>query len=215
MTSVSAIDQQIAELDARKELICGAQAEAGARLADAEATVGDEILDGNDGAIRELIELRVRVDGLTAALEALERRRATAVIDRKRAEAAELREQAASKRRALAELEDKTGKLLAKLSELENVSFDACVLNSQRVGVWSAPLAGEGLGPAPLAPWRGPDEVQRDPVTGRYAVPRSRILRDEIAALEAQAAAILAELEPPAPKGGPLTMYRGVVMPNE
>jgi hypothetical protein len=44
-------------------------------------------------------------------------------------------------------------------------------------------------------PWRGPLEVTYDPTNREiFAVPRSRLLRKEIAELESRAAAVEAEL---------------------
>jgi hypothetical protein len=190
--TVQQADLVLDQLEARKAQFCGMLAELGARLSEAEANLGEAVLEGDESAARTVADLRLKVDSINAGLRACEKRKAAAAVDRRRAEAAAIRHQAEVKRANLADLEKKTAKLLNDLSELENVTYTRAVLCAQRTpGSWE---------PAVTATIRdinylSPAEVIRylasyDP----YAVPRSRQLFVAIQELENQAAKIDSEL---------------------
>lgn len=187
--TISQADEQLASLDAREAQLAAMLALSGTRLAEAEASLGDAFLEGNEGPLREVAELRLHVDGINAALEALSRRRSPAILARRHAEAAELRRKAAAKTSELAELERKTGRLLGELSKLEGVTFTASILSSQPVGNWLTP----GYYKVNEHPYLAGRELFQD-FGATYGTPRSRSLRSDVADLERQAAAIEQEL---------------------
>ena len=182
-------DELLAQLDSREAQLSAMLAAVGTRLAESEANAGDAYLDGDETPLREVAELRLRVDGFTAALEALSRRRAVAVLARRRAEASEFRRQAAANKTELSELERKTSGLLGELSKLEGIAFSSSILSSQPLGAW--------LTPGYFTPNEKPYLAARELFADReaiYGVPRSRALRSDIAELERQAASIEQEL---------------------
>ncbi len=192
--TIQQADELIETLATREAQLAAMAAQVGARLAEVEAQAGDSFLDGDEHPMREVVDLRLQADTLTAALAALERRKEPAHLARRRAEAADFRRQAEQKRSELAELESKTSRLLAELSRLEGVSFTASILSSQPVGLW----LDVGFKPSEREYLAG-YELSRD-VGGKYATPRSRTLRTEIEDLEAKALAIEREINPPEPE---------------
>ncbi len=192
--TIAEADAQLAALDEKEAQLAALSAQVGAHLAELEESAGDAFLDGNEAPLREVTDLRLRADALTAALAALERRKEPARLARRRAEAADFRRQAEQKRSELAELESKTSRLLAELSRIEGVSFTASILSSQPVGLW----LDVGFKPSEREYLAG-YELSRD-VGGKYATPRSRTLRTEIEDLEAKALAIEREINPPEPE---------------
>ena len=187
--SVQTAGAVLGDIETRRAQLSGLLGEVGLKLKRAEDSLGDDWLNGDEGAARTVADLRVTVDGLTAGLGALERRRGVALIDQRRATAVDLRHQAAAKRADLAALESKTSKVLAELSRLESVEYDGCILGAQRIGSWISRTTSEAQY------WQTTVEVGSDPLNSRpYAIPRSRRLRDEADALELQARDIEVEL---------------------
>ena len=179
------------EIERRKAQLSAALAGVGLELERAEAELGERVLAGHEDAMRDVLELRTRADGLNAALAALEKRRAAALLDQKRATALDLRQQAAAKRVALAEIESATKTLLDKLSTLEDVRYTTSILSSQRQGAWFAFQGGLREPDEFLGAWESyADPTNRSP----FAIPKSRLLRVETAELEGRAATIEAEL---------------------
>lgn len=187
--TVSQADALLASLDEREAQLAGMLATVGTRLAESEVAIGEAFLDGNETPLREVAELRLRVDGINAALEALNGRRASATLERRRAEAREFRAQAEAKKTELAELERKTGRLLGELAKLEGLPFTSSILSSQPLGAW--------LTPGYFTPNEKPFLAARELFADReatYGIPRSRALRSEIAELEKNSTAIDQEL---------------------
>lgn len=191
--TVAQADARLDEIERHRAQISLAMAACGSELDQAESGLGEAILSGNETAVHDVAALRLRADGLTAAITALDRRRGVAVIDQKRATVAEIRTKAQVKRTELDRLEGNTRELLHKLSILEGVDFDASILLSQRVsGTWFTSMG--GLNPAQS--YHGPLEVFRDPSKlEMYCTPRSRKLRDEATALDLEASNIEAQLD--------------------
>ena len=187
--TVSQADELLAQLDSREAQLSAMLATVGTRLEKSEANAGDAYLDGDETPLREVAELRLRVDGINAALEALSRRRALAILARRRAEALELRRQAAANKAELSELERKTSRLLGELSKLEGIAFTSSILSSQPLGAWLTP----GYFTPNEKPFLSARELFADG-GATYGTPRSRIVRLEIAELEKQAALIEQEL---------------------
>ena len=69
------------EIERRKAQLSAALAGVGLELERAEAELGERVLAGHEDAMRDVLELRTRADGLNAALAALEKRRAAALLD--------------------------------------------------------------------------------------------------------------------------------------
>ena len=181
--ALDAIEVRLAEFAA-------AGAKCGTDLMDAEARLGEAVLDGDTTVGAHVASLRIQADGLTAALVVLEKRRMVAQLNCKKAQVVDFRRQAAWKQSELTELEGKTRKLLSALSELEKIEFGPCILGSQRSGNWVSRSTGQ-----PAEEWQTFEEAGADPLNNTpYAVPRSRKLRNEAAALERQALDIEAEL---------------------
>jgi hypothetical protein len=185
------------EIERKKSQLSAIQAEVGLRLEQAENGLGEAVLAGDEDAVRNVADIRLRADGLSAALVTLENRRAAALVDQRRATAADLRQQAEAKRAELAALEVKTAKLLAELSALENVPFTVSILSSECKGSWYPKTGGLQAPEAHLGCW----ECFADPVNPEmFHTPRSRFLRVEIADLEAKAGKIETELGAAAPR---------------
>ena len=182
-------DEQLASLDTREAQLAAILAQTSTRLLEVEAAAGDLFLDGDKLPMREVADLRLQVDTLNSALEAIERRKALAKLARRRAEAVDLRRQCAVKKSELSDLERKTAKLLSELSAIEGVRFTSSVLSSQPVGNWLTP----GYYTPNEKPFLAARELFADH-EATYGVPRSRALRSDIAELERQAASIEQEL---------------------
>jgi hypothetical protein len=134
-------------------------------VASIEQNAGEQLLDGADVAetAATLTRAQAELALMNRAIEAAHHRRIEAIRACYRAEAAGLRQQAADKRAELAAIEKRTGPLLAKLSEVEGVTFTPAILDAQ------------------LSP-------QSDAVAVTYLRPKSTILREEITATEDRAA---------------------------
>lgn len=168
----------------------------GRKLELLQSTGGQRYLSGDRGAIKEIGEFRAELDLIELSLTTLNGQRADAEVDLKRATAADLRNRAELKRSEMAALEAKTGKLLAQLSILENVQYGVGILSNQRQGAWCTANWGTP------EPWHAAIvDCQSDPLNHTpFAVPKSRLLRAEIADLLHQAAEIEAELAEPEPE---------------
>jgi hypothetical protein len=183
------------EIASRTALLSGALAEIGTKLQKAEADLGEAILSGDEDAVRGVADLRLRADGLSAGLAALEKRREAALVGQQWAIAVDLRRQARVKRGELAKLEKQTGELLDQLSKLEGLQFSPGILSSQIFGAWYAP----GLN-KPESWHAGYRDVVPDPTNMEpWSLPKSRGLRKAISDLEAQAVAIEQKLVTPEP----------------
>jgi hypothetical protein len=195
-------DTALDEIDRRKSQLSIALAQTGAKLADAEASLGDAVLTGDENAVREVADLRLRVDGLNAALATLEKRRVAAALDQRRATADDLRRKAAEKRAELELLNGKTARLLAKLGELEGIEYGHHVLCAQRTpGGWQ-PQVTAGVSEMDYC---DPTEVLHMGIAypGPYQRTRSRKLLQEAVRLEHQAQVIEDQLRPlPEPQNG-------------
>ena len=186
-------------IEVRRAQFAAAGAKCGTDLMDAEARLGEAVLDGDTTVGALVANLRIQADGLTAALVVLERRRMVAQLNCKKAQAVDFRRQAAWKQSELTELEGKTRKLLSALSELEKIEYTPCILTAQRVGAWVSRLTGQ-----PAAEWESILECGSDPLNSQpFATPKSRRLRDEADALERQAADIETELRSAEPMPSP------------
>jgi hypothetical protein len=206
--TVAEINELLAAMDSREAQLSAMSAQLGLKLDQAEACAGDAFLDGDESVLKEVAELRLQADGVTAALKALDRRRSPLKESRRRAEAAELRNQAESKRKQLAEVNAKTAKLLGQLAQIEGVEFTHSILSSQSAGAWLNAADYTTNPPTHLAA----HELVRD--TGAtFATPLSRKLRAEAEALEFRAVEIEREFanedaEPAAAEPRPLTPGR-------
>jgi len=150
--------------------------------------LGDAYLDGHaEVDIDRVARLRLTLAATTSAVDAVRRRRLAAMVRVRDAEATSLLDAAAAKRRELQDLEAKCLKLLAPLSVLQGVEYNMAVCNGQRTGHWMSPIAPSGPPDFQVPAWLLPSECAPAAISGGYAVPRSRRLRDEIAALERQA----------------------------
>src|ERR1035437_4913611 len=134
--TLQAANARLDDIEVRQAQLAAASAKKASDLMDAEARLGEAVLDGDASVGALVADLRIQADGLAAALVVLEKRRAIAQLECKRAQAADLRRQAAAKRADLAALESKTSKVLAELSRLESVEYDGCILGAQRIGAW-------------------------------------------------------------------------------
>jgi hypothetical protein len=125
----------------------------------------------------------------------LERRKAEATLDRKRAEARDYRAKGETLQAELDALNKKSDALLEKLAELQGVPYDRSVLAAQRTGTWVIHHTVTDARNLPYCP----PEVQQAEVTGpnrgRYLEPRSRTLMDKIQTLTLSAQAIEHEFE--------------------
>src|ERR1035438_594747 len=146
-------------IEVRRAQFAAAGAKCGTDLMDAEARLGEAVLDGDNTVGALVANLRIQADGLTAALVVLEKRRMVAQLNCKKAQAADFRRQAAWKQSELTELEAKTRKLLSGLSELEKIEYTPCILGSQRAGAWVSRVTGQ-----PAEEWESILECGSDPL---------------------------------------------------
>lgn len=194
--TLEAANAALEEIEVRKAQLSAALAETGTKLAEAESGLGDAVLDGNESAVREVADLRLRVDGFNAGLGALEVRRAQALVEQKRATGEDLRRQAAVKHAELEALERKEAKHLAALSELEGVTYTRCILAAQRApNGWERQVTATAhidfCDPSEALRWFSPGNP--------YLRPRSRQLYDQAVELERKATEMENQLDPPAP----------------
>jgi hypothetical protein len=153
-------------------------------------------LGGDTSPAKERAAARDELDLIEEALLVLESDARAAQDDLKRAEAAELRKQAAEKRRVLVDIERRTDALLAQISQIEKIELDRSVILYQRSG--SGWVVLNSL--APAGPEHGPGECGCEPTNSRpFAVPFSRQLRTAITELESNAQLIEAAIGLPAP----------------
>ncbi len=137
--AVSPVDAAKAEIVRTGEQLKAILAEREAKrtaLATAERAAGEAYLDqaGATDAIEGVIRIKTELDAIGRAAEVLHTRRLTAIEQRFRVEAGELRRQAAEKRRELEELEAKASKHLEALAQLEGAMFGTAeATNSMRL----------------------------------------------------------------------------------
>jgi multidrug efflux pump subunit AcrA (membrane-fusion protein) len=188
-------DAALSVIDSRKREVAADLAELEGQLSEAEGQLGEAVLEGDDSAVQTVAALRDKVDGLRAALAALEKRNVAAKRNRRVAEAADLRRQAAEKRAQLSELEAATGEFLRGLSRLEEVSYTRAILAAQRTpgdwrpGINAATKDIDYLPPSDV--FRAPDSI------APFILPLSIRLHLSILQLEEQALEIETELNPP------------------
>jgi hypothetical protein len=187
--TLQAANARLDAIEVRRAQFAAASAKNASDLMDAEARLGEAVIDGDNTVGALVASLRIQVDGFAAAFLVLEKRREVAQRDCRRAQAVDFRRRAARLRDELGELEGKTAKVLTELSKLENVQFDACILAAQRIGNW-LPRASTNV-----EPWQSSLECGSDPCnTTPFATPKSRRLRNEADDLERQARDIEQEL---------------------
>ena len=186
---VQQVDADIERLAGREAALVAERAAKQQQLAITEERTGEEYLDGHGESITNLAHLRLELEAIDLALTAARKRRLELVRSRYQLRAADLRLRAGEKQAELDTLNNQTEKLLRKLSELEGVNYDHSILSAQRCGDWFGPDF------RPPQEWMGPADVAPDPVTGRYQMPRSRRLREEIEALLSEAAKIEADAD--------------------
>lgn len=148
----------------------------------------DAVLDGAsiEAIAQRAIAVQTESRVLTQAIEVCRQRRRAAIKSRYEIEASELRKESAAKTAEADSILRKAAPLLAKLSELENVSYDSSILNAQRIGSWSGSL----ITGAPLSecnPFEG-----RPDIDASYAVPQSLALCREASQLETRAGQLAA-----------------------
>jgi hypothetical protein len=135
-----------------------------AALGSARTAAGLAAVDGDaESEIAEVVRYRAQADAAETAIGLIRERRGAAITAEYQERARQLRESATGKRRELSALESKTARLLAELSKLEGISYSSDLLEAQ------APP--EGIIPG----------------FTYCLVPRSAILRSEIADTERKA----------------------------
>ncbi len=192
--TLAAAGAAVEEIENHCGRLVGMRASIAGKLEALEQSAGDRYLAGDRSAIKEIDEFNSELNLIERALNTLGRRRHAAGVDLRRAEAADVRRQAGVKRSDLGALEKETGKHLAALSGLEGIQYRPGILSLEPRGHWYAD------GVQSPQPWQGafvdlyPDPTNND----KFAIPRSRQLRREIAELDAKAAAIEQALQPQA-----------------
>lgn len=212
----------LAEVQERIEGISSLRAQLVARsvalsalLEAGQRELGRQFLRGDRSGIERRAECQAELDGIAAALEVLDEDEAAAKVELEQARATDCRAQAEQKRRELEALNAKTAPLLAKLGELEGVTYGRAILSSQWLaGSWHVPF-----GPDEPEEWRSLAELT-PAIPGKpekVAVPRSRRLMREIEELQQEAERIEHRLaadeerkRTPVPTR---TVFRGVEMP--
>lgn len=179
---------ELARVTERKKSLELRRQEKVLELAKAEQDSGVELLDAEDdskalGRLGGLIaRLRAELHVLESAINLGESKLAAADKTVKLAEIADLRLQATTKRKHVEQLKEATAPLLAKLSEIENVSFSRAILLGQPVGTWiNVPTRADLPGDLRNGQERTPD------VSGAFDVPLSRRLLDDAEKLDATA----------------------------
>jgi len=173
-------DQELQFARARQEKIN--------ELAAAEEAGGATLLQGGNEALaalsRQTGTLRSDIAAHDSAIGMIRKTRPAAIVAEFHRRAAQIREQAQTKRREREKIISKTRGLLDQLSQLEGVKFDRGILHAQCTGGWMEHAS--VLGPEYRVDDRGPDETYRDIGCG-YALPQSRVLLDQAIGLEAEA----------------------------
>jgi hypothetical protein len=129
------VEQAAAEIIAlgqrEVELLHERQAKA-SQLKEAEAEAGVAYLDSQPtGAVDQVLKLQAEIAAIGRAMGVCQLRRLDAIRSKWKIEARELQRQAAEKQRELGNVEAKTGKLLAQLSEIEGVVYNPEILLRQ------------------------------------------------------------------------------------
>jgi hypothetical protein len=190
----AAVAARIDEIDRRYAELSAQQSKTAFEIEEAIKVASHQYLETSSLAGAKVVhELETHVDMISRSMRILEKRKAEAEKDLKRAQAAEQRQRAEQLREEAAGLEKKSAKLIDELSRIQDVRFDRSILESGRVGTW---LTSQG-GMKPAGPYDGPSDVFAEPSPanrGMYATSRAKRLLDEAAELD-QKAETLDELE--------------------
>jgi hypothetical protein len=193
---LEAAQRELARISTRKASLAQQREAKAAELAAAESNSGIELLDSEDdpkalGRLAGLVaRLRAELRVLDSAIALAETKLASADRTVRLAEIADLRSQAATKRRHVDQLREATAPLLAKLAEIEGVKFSRAILLCERIGGWINFPTRADL-PADL---RTGQEIQPD-LSGTFAVPLSRKLLDEANQLDNTARELQAKMD--------------------
>jgi hypothetical protein len=179
------IDQQVEHLRTRERELTAERDTVRQELAAADAAVGDSYLDNpNVAAVTKCsTDLRTHVAVLEKAGFAARNRRFQLILARRKAEAAQLRIEAQTKRAEQHQINGQTAKHLAALSNLEGIEFTSWILRSQPAPDCERFSATGDVPQDQL----GPADINWGPRGPAYLVPRSRILSQTIRELEARA----------------------------
>jgi len=193
---LEAAQKELARISTRKASLEQQREAKATELATAEQNSGVELLDAEDDvkalgrlagvAARLRAELRV----LDSAITLAESKLASADRTVRLAEIADLRSQAATKRKHVEQLREATAPLLAKLAEIEGIKFSRTILLCERIGGWIDVPTRADL-PADL---RNDQETTPD-LSGSFAVPLSRRLLDEANELDNSARELQAKID--------------------
>jgi hypothetical protein len=174
--AIERADKLILEAQTRVADLERRQNETEQTLHDAEGQATEALLRSGKLDANTAIRLRGELEVIARAIGAARARIPGLEAERRRVEASEARRIAGEKLAEAEGLEGECLKALAKLSEIQGVKYDHCILSAQRVGPWY-PVFG---GIESAAEYLGPHEVRPDPTgLSSFAVPRSRALRNE------------------------------------
>jgi hypothetical protein len=185
------VGERLEKISAHRSHLVSTRMHLNERLEASKKDVARKYIDGDRSGLEEAGVITSELQAIETALGILDEDQKAGEMDLKRAKAADLRQRASQKQEELDRLNTETGVLLAKLSQLEDVSYTHSILSSQPVkdkymqaGWVGKPLGYEGL--AELSPGV-PGEVYLE-------APKSRRLRAEIVKLESEAVLIEQEI---------------------
>jgi hypothetical protein len=187
--------KELARITARKASLEAQRQAKALELAAVERDSGIELLDSEDdvkalGRLAGVVaRLRAESRVLDSAIALAESKLVVADRTVRVAEIADIRSQAATKRKHVDQLREATAPLLLKLSEIEAVKFSRAILLCERIGGWINIPTRMDL-PADL---RNGEETHPD-LSGGFAMPLSRRELDEANELDVTARQLEAKL---------------------
>jgi hypothetical protein len=157
------------------------------------------VVDGGAVDFGAIGAVRSKLDAIRGALTILQQERVTMEFAARRAGAGVKRERATAKRAEAAAIVPKRDKLLAQLSALELVTYDATILANQHVGTWNPDIrVYDARIPVDLKngfEFGFPESGLNPSVpAGQFARSQERVLVDEACALEDEADQIIRKL---------------------
>jgi chromosome segregation ATPase len=158
------VGERLEKISAHRSHLVSTRMHLNERLEASKKDVARKYIDGDRSGLEEAGVITSELQAIETALGILDEDQKAGEMDLKRANAADLRQRASQKQEELDRLNTETGVLLAKLSQLEDVSYTHSILSSQPMKgkYMGRPLGYEGL--AELSPgvprgsvFRGPE----------------------------------------------------------
>jgi hypothetical protein len=135
------VGERLEKISAHRSHLVSTRMRLDERLEASKKDVARKYIDGDRSGLEEAGVITSELQAIETALGILDEDQKAGEMDLKRAKAADLRQRASQKQEELDRLNTETGVLLAKLSQLEDVSYTHSILSSQ-------PMKGKYMGEA-------------------------------------------------------------------